>query len=137
MLAQAANRQLYVELRETDIIDDLAAQRGRWPLVIAADVACYFGNLRDLMQHVRRRLTPDGWFVFSVETLLPDQYGILPGNADWALRQAGRYAHTPDHVHDRAAEAGLRVIRSIACIIRQEAGCGLPGQLFTVTPVAA
>ena len=37
MLAHARAKQLYAELRESDIIADMATHRQRWPLIVAAD----------------------------------------------------------------------------------------------------
>ena len=75
MLVQAQAKQLYAELREGDIVADLTARTQRWPLILAADVLCYFGALEDVLALVGQRLEPDGWFVFSVEQLLPDRDG--------------------------------------------------------------
>ena len=46
------------------------------------------------------RLEPGGWFIFSVEELLPDHDGAMHGNGDWALQRQGRYAHAMDYVAD-------------------------------------
>ena len=67
MLAHARVKRLYAELREADAVTDLTEHPDRWPLIVAADVLCYFGALEELLAIVRQRLEPDGWFVFSVE----------------------------------------------------------------------
>jgi predicted TPR repeat methyltransferase len=73
MLAHAAEKQLYRELREGDLVPMLADDTVSWPLILAADVLCYFGDLRDTFRRVNQRLDAGGWFVFSVEELLPDK----------------------------------------------------------------
>ena len=100
MLAHARPSELYAELREADIIADLTAHKQRWPLILAADVLCYFGALEELLDLVHARLEPGGWFVFSVEEMLPDHDGLMPGNGNWALQRQGRYAHAEDYVYE-------------------------------------
>ena len=132
MLAHARAKHLYAELREGDIIADLATHPRRWPLIVAADVLCYFGALEELLDLVRQRLEPYGWFVFSVEKILPDHDGVVPGNGSWALHRQGRYAHAEDYVYEAVCAAGFRVLRIDRPIIRQEAGAPVPGLLFAI-----
>ena len=132
MLAHARVKRLYAELREADIIADLTAHEQQWPLIIAADVLCYFGALEDLLAVVHQRLEPGGWFVFSVEQVLPDHDGIVPGNGKWALQRQGRYAHAEEYVYEAVCAAGFRVLRIDRPIVRQEAGADVPGLLFAI-----
>lgn len=132
MLAHARAKRLYVDLREADIMTDLAKRGERWPLIVAADVLCYFGALEPLLAQVHEALQPGGWFIFSVEELLSDHDGVIPGNGNWALQRQGRYAHTPDYVYEAACAAGFRVVRRDRPIIRQEAGAAVPGLLLTL-----
>lgn len=132
MLDQARVKRLYAELREGDIITDLTTRTERWPLIIAADVVCYFGALEPLLAAVHQRLRPDGWFIFSTEEILPDHDGIVPGNGNWALGRQGRYAHAPHYVYEAACAAGFRVARMDRPPIRQEAGTDVPGLLLTL-----
>jgi predicted TPR repeat methyltransferase len=132
MLAHARAKQLYTELREGDIVTDLAMHQERWPLIVAADVLCYFGALEELLGLVHKRLEPGGWFVFSVEEILPDHDGILPGNGDWALQRRGRYSHAEHYVYEAVCAAGFRVLRMDRPAIRQEAGTDVPGLLLAI-----
>jgi len=94
MLAAAAAKQLYAELREVDLMHLLSEDVTCWRLIVAADVFCYFGSLRDVLAAVHARLDPGGWIIFTVEELLPDHDGAMHGNGDWSLQRQGRYAHT-------------------------------------------
>jgi predicted TPR repeat methyltransferase/thioredoxin-like negative regulator of GroEL len=132
MLAHARAKQLYAELRESDILTDLATHEERWPLIVAADVLCYFGALGPLLAQVHRSLEPGGWFIFSVEQVVPDHDGVMPGNGDWVLERLGRYAHSPDYVYETACAAGFRVLRTDRRIVRHEAGAAVPGLLLTL-----
>jgi predicted TPR repeat methyltransferase len=135
MLAGARFKQLYDTLREDDIVTYLAARSQRWPLIVAADVLCYFGALEELLDLVHQRLEPNGWFVFSVETIQPDLDGILPGNGNWALQRQGRYAHAEHYVYEAVCAAGFRVLRIDRPVVRREAGADVPGLLFAIEPV--
>jgi predicted TPR repeat methyltransferase/thioredoxin-like negative regulator of GroEL len=132
MLAHARAKRLYAELREADILADLTTHDDRWPLIVAADVLCYMGALEDLLALVHRRLEPAGWFVFSVERLLPDHDGVIPGNGNWALQRQGRYAHAEHYVYEAVCAAGFRVLRLDHPVIRQEAGSDVSGLLLAV-----
>lgn len=129
MLAHARVKQLYSVLHEADCLDMLARDETRWKLVLAADVLVYFGALDDLFAAVHARLEPGGWFVFSVEELLPDHDGAVPGNGDWVLMRQGRYAHAVSYVHETACKAGFRVNALLHQVIRQEAGAPVQGLL--------
>jgi predicted TPR repeat methyltransferase len=132
MLGHARAKRLYTELRQGDIVDELAAHRQSWPLIVAADVLCYFGALDELLALVHKRLTPGGWFIFSVEEIRSDHDGTVPGNGRWALQRQGRYAHSEDYVHQTVRAVGLRVVQIDRLTIRQEAGASVPGLLLTV-----
>lgn len=132
MLDYARAKKIYDELREADVIADLTAHPQRWPLILAADMLCYFGALEEILALVQARLLPGGWFVFSVEELLPDRDGGVPGDGNWALQQLGRYAHAATYVHEAAIAAGFRVVRSARLAARQESGVPVPGIVVTL-----
>ena len=132
MLAHARVKRLYAELREADILSDLASHQQRWPLIVAADVLCYFGALEDLLDQVHQHLERGGWFVFSVEEMLPDHDGVVPGNGNWALQRQGRYAHAEHYIYEAVCAAGYRVLRIDRPIVRQEAGADVPGLLLAI-----
>lgn len=137
MLDQAKAKQCYAELREADILADLTrAGPGRWPLITAADVLCYFGDLKAVFAAVHARLEPRGWFVFSTEELLSDHDGNVPGNGSWSLHRQGRHAHAPDYIYELACATGFRVVRRDRHSIRREAGADVPGVLLAVERLA-
>jgi predicted TPR repeat methyltransferase len=137
MLEQACAKQLYAELREADILTELAAETTeRWAVIIATDVLCYFGALEIILAAVHDRLEPGGWFLFSTEQLLPDQYGTVPGNGSWASHRQGRYVHSQDYVYETACAAGFRVLRTDRHSTRREAGGNVAGVLLAVERLA-
>jgi predicted TPR repeat methyltransferase len=127
MLTQAAAKQLYTELREADLVQMLAEDTAGWPLILAADVLCYFGDLQDIFGYAYQRLDPKGWFVCSVEELMPGGDDTVPGNGEWALHQLGRYAHAPDYVARVARETGFTVRTLERQTMRYEAAAPVGG----------
>jgi predicted TPR repeat methyltransferase len=139
MLEQARIKSVYTTLIEADLITalggGLAARmpgQTHWPLVIAADVLCYFGALDDVLAAVHARLEPGGWFIFSLEVLLPDHDGVVPGNGDWALLRQGRYAHALDYARRAALDAGFVIRRLASEVVRHEAGVAVDGVLVVL-----
>jgi predicted TPR repeat methyltransferase len=132
MLAHAKAKRIYAELREGDIVADLTAHEQRWPLIVAADVLCYMGALEELLALVHKRLEPSGWFVFSVERMVPDHDGTIPGNGNWALQRQGRYVHAEHYVYEAVCAAGFRILRMDRPAIRQEAGTDVAGLLLAI-----
>jgi predicted TPR repeat methyltransferase len=137
MLDQARAKNLYAELRQADIVAYLRDDDRQWPLILAADVLCYFGGLDDVLRAVHARLEPRGRFIFSTEALLPDHDGLVPGDGRWALQRPGRYAHSFDYVYETAIAAGFRVLRIDRPTVRREAGSAVPGLLLTVQRLSA
>ncbi len=146
MLAQAAAKGLYAELREADVMEVLSRKplppaggvcSASYPLILAADVFCYFGALADVFVAAHANLTPGGWLVCSVEELLPDRDGIVPGdtNGNWALQRQGRYAHSLAYIRDTAAAAGFEVVRLDRETVRYEANAPVAGLLAVLQRV--
>jgi predicted TPR repeat methyltransferase len=108
-----------------------------YPLILAADVFCYFGALTDVFTAAHASLTPGGWLVCSVEELLPDRDGVLPGDHDgaWALQRQGRCAHSLAYVRDTATAAGFEVLRLDREAVRCEANAPVPGLLAVLQRV--
>lgn len=135
MLDQARVKGVYASLVESDLLTFLAdagARATRWPVIIAADVLCYFGALDEVLAATHACTTPGGWFLFSVEVLLPDHDGVVPGNGDWALLRQGRYAHAVSYVQRAALAAGFVVRRSAPEVIRFEAGVPVDGLMVVL-----
>jgi predicted TPR repeat methyltransferase len=137
MLDQARVKQIYARLIEADLMTALSAgpeagAPAHWPLIIAADVLCYFGALDDVLTTVRARLEPGGWFIASLERLLADHDGTVPGNGDWALLRQGRYAHAAEYVQRAALDAGFVIRRFASEVIRFEAGVPVDGLLLVL-----
>ena len=131
MLAAAATKEIYAELHETDLLNLLAETATSWPLVIAADVLIYFGALDQVLAAVHAALEPGGWFIFSLEELLPHFDGTVPGNGNWALGWQGRYSHAFSYVATAAQAAGFAIRTIEHQTVRFEADAPVAG-IFAV-----
>ena len=105
---------------------------GEVPVILAADVLCYFGALDAFFAAAHGALVPDGWLVCSLEELLPDHDGVLPGNGEWALQRQGRYAHALSYLRRAATAGGFRVLRLDRETIRYEASAPVCGVLLVL-----
>ena len=121
MLAEAAAKGIYTELRHAEIEAALAAERGTYALIVAADVLCYFGRLDTVLPLCRARLSPGGLVIFSVERGAP--------GSGYRLGAQGRYAHAPDLVRSSLAEAGLEALEWREEDLRSDHGRPVPGLL--------
>jgi predicted TPR repeat methyltransferase len=115
MLDEAGAKGMYSELVHTGIEAFLAARREAWPVVIAADVFCYFGALESVLPAVFERMAPGGLFLFTAELLADPQ----PGEA-WRLTKLGRYGHTADYLRQAAVVAGFEILEIREDILRFE-----------------
>lgn len=140
MLEQARGKNLYADLRQADLENFLAEDRTRWPLVLAADVLCYFGALETVLRAIGDRLTPGGLLVFSAEELLPDADGVFPvslqGDNRWALGRQGRYAHSGGYLTGTAREAGFTIRSLRRETLRYEADTPVAGFLAVLERAA-
>lgn len=135
MLAQAKAKGLYTELIENDIISELSVSTRRWPLILAADVICYFGALDEILSQTLRSLADGGWFVFSAERPAFDLRVEGVEDRAWVRIRHGRYAHTEHYIFESLSAAGFQILHMEQLPIRQEAGINVPGLLFAAQRV--
>jgi predicted TPR repeat methyltransferase len=101
MLEQARQLGIYRELIHADIGSYLASTDTGADLVVAADVFIYVGDLTDIFRSIRRLLTHDGRFAFTVEAPAGDEgLQLLPSL---------RYAHSERYIRRLAEAGGFRV----------------------------
>jgi len=129
MLDAARGKALYAELHEADILAYLACETRAFPLVLASDVLCYFGDLACLMQAVAPRITRGGQFAFTVERL-------AAGQESWRLGRMGRYAHSEAHVLAAGREAGLTLASMREDVLRLDGGAPVQGLVVVLERLA-
>lgn len=111
MIAEARAKALYADLEVGEVVE--AMQRrpdGRYDLITAADVFCYFGDLAPAIGEVRRLLTPGGVFAFSVERIVAGEAA-----ADFELADSLRIRHSRDYIERviLGAQLSLRTCKDV------------------------
>ena len=115
----------------------LARDITTWPLILAADVFCYFGVLDSVLPPIHARLPPGGVLMFTVEELdgAPNAARDGANERGWRLGRQGRFAHDPHYVARTAAAAGFAVRTAQREVLRTEAQTDVPGMLFVLERV--
>ncbi len=126
MLEKARGRGGYDRLEEAELGAFLDAHAGRFDLIVAADVLCYFGDLSGVLGSAARALRPGGTLAFTVER--------LDGGPDHRVNPHGRYAHAEAHVRRALASAGLAPRRVERATLRFEAGKAVEGLAVVAGP---
>ena len=80
-------------------------------------------------------LQPGGWFIFSVEEMLPDHDGVCQATGTGRCSDKGVMPTHKITCTKSACAAGFRVARMDRPVIRQEAGAAVPGLLLTLERV--
>lgn len=117
MLKKAAAKKFYDDLAEAELVAYLAERPGRYDLIAAADVFCYFGALDDALAASRDALRPGGHLTFSVERIAD-----ASDTAPFVLNESGRYKHDPDHVKALLKAAGFKIRAHRRAVLRHEYG---------------
>lgn len=114
MLEKAAERLLYDELVEAELVSFLNERPGQYELVVAADVLIYFGDLEKVFAATLNVLRSGGRFSFSLEK--------DPCTENYELQPSGRYSHGQEYVLDTIQAAGFRIISYDQAVLRSEYG---------------
>lgn len=113
MLEKARATGAYTLLCEGDVEQLPAGLEGPFGIVLAADVLVYLGDLDTLFTTVRRRIAPDGLWLFTTER------GETP---DFELGPKRRYRHSEAYLRGLAERHGFDVSSLVECVCRFEAG---------------
>lgn len=118
MIAKAKARGIYRELIVGDIETALAQLASTYDLVLAADTVVYIGDLTVMLREVERKLSEDGYFLFTVEKADREGFELGPKR---------RWRHSESYLRDVAAHTGFDISGFVACIPRSEAGVLVDG----------
>lgn len=126
MLELAKQQGGYDRLTCEDALSFLSTcQPATYDLIIAADVFVYFGALDILFNACHRVLKGDGYFAFSIETLLDD-------TKDYQLTTTGRYAHHPAYVKTLLTRCGFVLQSEQAATLRTQDEVPVLGHIFVL-----
>jgi predicted TPR repeat methyltransferase len=130
MLVHARDKQVYDELQKADVTEYLAANRGRFDVIISADTLVYFGDLEHVCTAAAGALRPNGLFVFTLEQMS----GVAHG-AGYRLELHGRYSHDREYVDQLLTRTGMRPVIAHADL-RLEAGIPVAGLVIRACRIA-
>ncbi|MBY4678506.1 methyltransferase [Marinobacterium arenosum] len=123
MLAQARTKDVYDQLIKADLLDHIATgTTERWPLVCAADVLIYLGELAPLFERLPELLTDNGLFAATIE--------LAPDEESFSLLPSGRYRHSARYLQQLADHYSLQLVHHEQFPLRKEGDQLLPGLLF-------
>jgi predicted TPR repeat methyltransferase len=118
MIAKAKARGIYRELIVGDIETALAQLSSTYDLVLAADTIVYIGDLTVMLREVERKLSEDGYFLFTAEKADREGFELGPKR---------RWRHSEGYLRDLAGRSGFQVVGLVAATPRHEAGQPVEG----------
>jgi len=124
MIDKARARGVYDDLAVADLETALAEPVPAYDLILAADTLVYLGDLAAVFAGVRRKLAPDGYFLFTVEKAA---HGF-------ELGPKRRWRHGEAYLRELAARNGLSVAGLVAAVPRYEANQPVEGFAVALTP---
>lgn len=123
MLAAAGQWKVYDELVEADLLSFVAEEQRLFPLILAANVLCWFGSLDPVVTAIAARLAPGGRLILSLEAMRSER----PDGRGWELGPEGRYTHTAAACERAARAARIRVAQLAPEILSTGKGPPVPG----------
>jgi len=124
MIEKARARGIYDALQVADLQSALAASGPRYDLILAADTLVYLGDLEPVFQAVRRRLLPDGYFLFTVEKAEGTGFELGPKR---------RWRHSEAYLRGLAEQSGLMLAGLVVAAPRREANQPVEGFAVALT----
>ncbi|HKQ10530.1 MAG TPA: methyltransferase, partial [Rhizomicrobium sp.] len=118
MIAKARARGIYDSLWVGDLEDALAADGSRYDLILAADTLVYLGDLAAVFEAAHRRLSADGYFLFTVEKA---------EGTGFELGSKRRWRHSQAYLRELARRFGFGVAGLVAAAPRREANQPVEG----------
>jgi predicted TPR repeat methyltransferase len=124
MLQKAAERNIYDQLVNADILAALNERPLGCDLILAGDVFNYVGDLAAVFAATTRALRPAGFFAFSIER--HDGSGFV-------LQTRCRFAHSLAYVRELAQKHGLAEIHVAEIVVRKEENADVPGWIVVLS----
>jgi len=118
MLREARKRGIYDKLVAEEITKFARSQRGKFDIIVSADVLIYFGDITALFRAAAKALRPGGVFGITVESHRGGTY---------KLTSSGRYSHNPKWLAEVAEDAGLTQRHGSKGRLRFEVGKAVSG----------
>jgi predicted TPR repeat methyltransferase len=118
MIEKARARNLYDHLAVADLEIALSEGGADYDLILAADTLVYLGDLEPVFAGAHRRLKPDGFFLFTVESNPREGFELGPKR---------RWRHSELYLRTLAETSGFEIAGFVACAPRHEANVPVEG----------
>ena len=118
MLEATQRRGIYNELILGDLETVLHGPGPAFELILAADTMIYLGDLAPTFSGVAKRLEPEGFYIFAVESM---------ADGEWLQTPANRFRHNIEYIKAEAERAGLVFVDAMDCTLRFEANTPVAG----------
>ncbi|MBR1777671.1 MAG: tetratricopeptide repeat protein [Alphaproteobacteria bacterium] len=122
MLKKAAQRKLYADLIQDDIISFLPLHQDQFDLVVSADVLTYLGDLSPVFSGLSAAVKSGGRVVFTVSENTVD-------DADYALEPSGRFMHGKSYILNELRKNHFIAEKVLPVELREELGQPVYGLL--------
>lgn len=121
MLEQAAQKHIYDELVQADILRFASAKKDSYDLIIAGDVIVYFGDLMELFSTVHKALKRNGLFVFNAEQGQKN---------DYEMTNSGRFVHRKQYIEQLVEQAGFTIMQYREHVMRTQQHEPVRGHIY-------
>lgn len=121
MLALAAQKNIYDELVESELVSFLNQESAHVDLIIAGDVLVYIGDLAALFKAIYHALRDHGLFIFNTE---------ISETVDFEMNQSGRFSHEHHYIKKMAENNNLRLLDHTITTTRLQNNIPVKGHLI-------
>lgn len=125
MLSRAADRNLYDDLIQCELVEYMVNCESAFDVVVSADTLCYFGNLSHAFSAAKKVLRQDGQWVFTVEA--------HANSTGFSLQTHGRYSHSRAYIEAELDRAGFATVNLKSVELRHESGDPVTGWLVSAS----
>lgn len=124
MLKVAAEKKVYDQLINNDLLTFLQSYTWQYDGIIMADVLPYFGELHSIFSLITHIMQKSSWLIFTVEKGYKQDYEMLA---------SGRFIHCNKYIVQLLQEAKLKILKQQAVILRTQDTQPVPGEIYLVT----
>ena len=126
MLAVAAEKNIYDELIQNDMLTALTSFQNAFDLIIAGDALVYVGDLGMLFTAAAKALRKSGLFTFNTEITDKD---------DYTMNQSGRFSHQKNYLDRLAGDNQFKVVSYQKTVTRQQNNEPVYGHLYVLEKI--
>jgi predicted TPR repeat methyltransferase len=116
----------YYKLYHDNILHFLPKHPNEFDLIVAADVFCYFGDLKEILTHCHLALIENTLLIFTVESL----NNPAKKNQPYRLQTSGRFAHNESYIENQLQEMSYQLEEKKQVTLRYQEDIPVEGLLF-------